>query len=255
MRILVTNDDGIDSVGLQVLVKTISDEYETYVVAPNKRYSGFGGAVTFYKSISVINFPLNLGEKKSYKVFGTPADCIIIALDELIGPVDLVISGINDEPNVGDDIRFSATLGACREAAFSDIPAIALSLDYGLNKNNYQMVSDFLFSFLKQWGKLKIPPEVYLNINFPNVLKSEVKGVLFVPTGRCRYKDRIKPANNYNKGRQVYQLFGTKIEDSERGTDSWAVRNNYIAITPLHRDQTDKEVLASLNSIELLFGF
>ncbi len=249
MQILVTNDDGIEDKGLQELVKAISDKHEIYVVAPNRRYSGYSGAVTFYQPISVTEYPLNLGEKKSYKISGTPADCIIIAIDELIGFIDLVISGINDEPNLGDDIRFSATLGACREAAFSDISAIALSLDYGSQKKHYQTVTDYLSILLDKWNDLKIPKEVYLNINYPNVPFIETKGVLFVPAGRCRYKNRVQLVSK--KPLPEYRLYGTKIEEEAAGTDSWAVRNNYIAITPLHRDQTDKETLIRLNKLNL----
>lgn len=244
MRILVTNDDGTEDKGLQELITSISDKHEIFVVAPDKRYSGFSGAVTFYKTISVEKYPLNLGEKESYKISGTPADCIIIALDELIGPVDLVISGINDEPNLGDDIRFSATLGACREAAFSDVPAIALSLDYGSDKKYYQSVTGFLKILLDKWDSMKIPKEVYLNINCPNVPITKIKGALFVPTGRCRYRDRVQIVDG--KSQQIYKIYGTKIEEKEEGTDSWAVDNNYIAITPLHRDQTDRATLSRL---------
>ncbi len=248
MRILITNDDGIEDKGLQELVKAIFDRYEVYVVAPDKRYTGYSGAVTFDRLISVVEYPLNLGEKRSFKVSGTPADCIILALDKLIGPVDLVISGINDEPNLGDDIRLSATLGACREASFAEIPAIALSLDYGSGKRYYQTVTDFLATFLNKWNTLKIPKEVYLNINCPNVPPVQLKGVLFVPAGRCRYKDRVKLVKS--KLQTVYQIYGIKIKEEEKGTDSWAINNNYISITPLHRDQTDRRILSRLKRIK-----
>ncbi len=244
MRILVTNDDGIEDRGLQELVKAISGKYEVYVVAPDKRYTGYSGAVSFFQLLSVAEYPLNLGEKRSFRVEGTPADCIIMALDELIGAVDLVISGINDEPNLGDDIRLSANLGACREASFADVSAIALSLDYGADTKYYQTVTNFLPVFLGKWHTMNIPKEVYLNINFPNLPPDQIKGVLFVPAGRCRYRDRVHLLNE--KPQLTYQIYGTKIEEEEVDTDSWAVKNHYIAITPLHRDQTDKRVLSRL---------
>ncbi|MDD3657152.1 MAG: 5'/3'-nucleotidase SurE [Atribacterota bacterium] len=248
MRILVTNDDGIENKGLQELVKAIFDRHEVYVVAPDTRYTGYSGAVSFNRLISVIEYPLNLGERRSFKVSGTPADCVILALNKLIGPVDLVISGINDEPNLGDDIRLSATLGACRESSFTETSAIALSLDYGSGKRHYQTVTDFLAIFLNKWFTLKIPKEVYLNINFPNVPPAQIKGVLFVPAGRCRYKDRVKLVKS--KPQIIYQIYGTKIEEEEKGADSWAVSNNYIAVTPLHRDQTDQKILSRLKRIK-----
>jgi len=244
MKILVTNDDGIEDRGLKELVKGISKEHEVYVVAPDRRYTGYSGAISFDRLIEVEKHPLHLGETESYMVWGTPADCVLLALDELIGSVDLVISGINDEPNIGDDIRLSATLGACREASFSDVSAIALSLAYGKGEMYYQLAIRFILSLLKNWDQLLIPKEVYLNINFPNIPSSEIKGVVVVPSGRCRYKERVHLVQG--KGRPTYQIYGTKIEEEQIGTDEWAINHNYISITPLIRDQTDKKTLSLL---------
>jgi 5'-nucleotidase len=247
MKILVTNDDGIEDQGLKALVKGISPEHEVYVVAPDKRYTGYGGAVSFDRLIEIEKYPLHLGEIMSYKVYATPADCVIMALDELTGPVDMVISGINDEPNTGDDIRLSATLGACREASYSDISAIALSLGYGEGRLHYQSVIRFITTLLKKWYQWHIPKEVYLNINFPNIPSSEIKGVVFVPSGRCRYRDRVHLVDG--KSHLTYQIYGTKIEEEQIGTDDWALNHNYISITPLNRDQTDKKILSQLKKI------
>jgi 5'-nucleotidase len=247
MKILVTNDDGIEDPGLKELTKGISEEHEVYVVAPDKRYTGYSGAVSFDRSIEVEEYPLRLGEKKSYKVWGTPSDCVILALDELTGFVDLVLSGINDEPNTGDDIRLSATLGACREASYSDTPAIALSLAYSEGKMYYPSVISFISPLLKNWDHLQIPKEVYLNINFPNVLTSDINGIVFVPSGRCRYRDRVHLVPG--KSKPTYQIYGTKIEEDQTETDEWAIKHNYISITPLNRDQTDKKALSYLKKI------
>lgn len=251
MKILVTNDDGIEDKGLIELTKEVSKEHEVYIVAPDRRYTGYSGTISFDRLIEVEKYPLHLGEKLSYKVSGTPADCVILALDELTGPVDMVISGINDEPNTGDDIRLSATLGACREAAYSDTPAMALSLAYGEGKMYYQSVINFLSPLLQNWNQLQIPKEVYLNINFPNVPPSEINGIVFVPSGRCRYQDRVHLVPG--KVNPTYQIYGTKIEEEQTETDEWAINHNYISITPLNRDQTDKEVLSWLKKMEKKF--
>jgi 5'-nucleotidase len=247
MKILVTNDDGIEDQGLKALLKGISPEHEVYVVAPDKRYTGYGGAVSFDRLIEIEKYPLHFGEIMSYKVFGTPADCVILALDKLTGPVDMVISGINDEPNTGDDIRLSATLGACREASYSDISAIALSLAYGTSEMHYQPAIDFILHLLKNWDQIQVPKEIYLNINFPNISASKIKGVVFTPSGRCRYKERVHLVQG--KSRLTYKIYGTKIEEEQIGTDEWAINHNYISITPLNRDQTDKKILSQLNKI------
>jgi 5'-nucleotidase len=247
MKILVTNDDGIEDEGLRKLIEGNSKEHELYVVAPDKRYTGYSGAVSFDRLIEVEEYPLYIGERKAYKVWGTPADCVILALDELTGPVDIVISGINDEANTGDDIRLSATLGACREASYSDISAMALSLAYGSGEMHYQPAIRFILHLLKNWEQLQLPKDVYLNINFPNISYSDIKGVLFTHSGRCRYKDRVHLVPG--KSRLTYQIYGTKIEEEQIGTDEWAINHNYISITPLNRDQTDKKILSQLNKI------
>lgn len=251
MKILATNDDGIEDAGLWELVKSISGKHEIHIIAPDRRYSGYSGAISFCQPIAVKKYPLYLGEAESYIVSGTPADCIMIGLDELVGKVDLVISGINDEPNLGDDIRFSATLGACREAAFSDTPAIGLSIDYGSEKKYYHTLINFLDLLLEKWNKLKIPKEVYLNINCPNIPISQIKGALFVPAGRCRYRNRVQLVGNDPE--QAYKIHGSKIDEEEINTDSWAIKNGYISITPLHRDQTDKEILSYLDNLKISF--
>ncbi len=248
MKILVTNDDGIEDIGLCELVKAISSQHEIYVVAPDRRYSGFSGAVSFYQPVSVKRWPLFLGETVSYKVSGTPSDCVMIALDELVGNVDLVISGINDEPNLGDDIRFSATLGACREASFSDISAIGLSLNCDSGEKYYNTLTEFLEKLLFKWKQIKIPKEVYLNINCPNIPLSQIRGILFVPAGRCRYKNRVQLVQDMPE--PAYIIHGTKIDEEDKYTDSWAVRNGYISITPLHRDQTDQTILSYLRNVK-----
>lgn len=248
MKILATNDDGIEDQGLKELIKGISPEHEVYVVAPDKRYTGYSGTVSFDRLIEIAKHPLYLGERMSYKVWGTPADCVILSLDELTGPVDMVIVGINDEPNVGDDIRLSATLGACREASYSNVSAIALSLAYGGSKKHYQPVIRFILPLLKKWDRLQIPKEVYLNVNFPNVSFFKIKGILVVPSGRCRYRDRVHLVQG--KPNPTYQIYGTKIEEEQTETDEWAINHNYISITPLNRDQTDKRVLSRLNRMK-----
>lgn len=119
------------------------------MVAPDKSHSGYSGAVTFDKTILVVKYTLNLVEKKSYKISGIPTNCIIIALDKLIRLIGLVILRINNEPNLEDVIRFFATLGACREAAFTDISAIAFSLNYGYGKKQFKIVICFLKNIIK----------------------------------------------------------------------------------------------------------
>jgi len=245
MKILITNDDGIKAEGIKLLVAELAQHHEIYVVAPDREYTGYGGAVTFNNKIEVAEYPLNRGEIASYKVNGTPADCVILGLDELSSEVDLVISGINNEPNLGDDTRLSGTLGACREAAFSSIPAIGFSLnyDYG-NTFYYQTVVRVVIILIKQIERNKLPEGIYLNINVPNKPISQIKGFKVVKLGRRRYNNRVHLVKN--EGKSYYKIYGTIIEEEQEETDVWAIKNDYVSVTPLNRDNTD------YNSIKLL---
>jgi 5'-nucleotidase len=252
MKILVTNDDGIESAGILELVKGISSLGEIYVVAPDRKLSGIGGGVTFDRPIKVEKVSLRLGEERAFKVCGTPSDCVILALDILIKDVDLVISGINDEPNVGDDIRFSGTIGACREAAFSGIPALGISLEYGTRGNFYEGAVEFSKYLLRFLEKNNLPEGVILNINVPNVPMEEIQGVKFVKLGRRKYKDRVHIVLD-PYGKEYYWIGGTLIEDWEEETENSVLKKNYIAITPLNIEETDYKFLEVMKQWKMKF--
>jgi len=229
MKILITNDDGIKAEGIKRLVAELAQHHKIYVVAPDREYTGYGGAVSFNNKIEVAEYPLNRGEIASYKVNGTPADCVILGLDELSSEVDLVMG----------------TLGACREAAFSSIPAIGFSLNYDYdNTFYYQTVVRIASIVIKYIEKNKLPEGIYLNINVPNKPISQIKGFKVVKLGRRRYNNRVHLVKN--EGKRHYQIYGTIIEEEQEETDVWAIKNDYIAVTPLNRDNTD------YNSIKLL---
>ncbi|WP_026895213.1 5'/3'-nucleotidase SurE [Clostridiisalibacter paucivorans] len=237
MNILVTNDDGIDHLGIKILVSELSKKHNIFVAAPNTQCSGLSGAVTFYNYIRVEKYPLDVGEKSSYKIHGTPADCVIIGLDELVKNVDLVISGLNDEPNVGDDTRLSGTLGACIESVFSSTPAIAFSMDYGQDNIVQETAIFFIKKIVDFVEKNPLPEGIYLNVNIPNKPISSIKGIKITRLGRRRYKNRVNLADDNIKN--VYKIYGQLIKEYETNTDSWALDNDYVSITPFKIDNTD----------------
>jgi len=252
MRIVITNDDGIDSIGIRELVGGISSLGEVYAIAPDRRLFGVGGGVTFDKPIKVDEVFLGLREKKAFKVSGTPSDCVILALDLLVKDVDIVISGINDEPNVGDDIRFSGTVGACREAAFSGIPAIGVSLEYGKDKNYFDGAVEISRALIKTMERYKLPKGVFLNVNVPNIPREEIKGVKFVKLGRRRYRDRVqKVLDPY--AREYFWIGGTLTENLEKDTENDALKENFIAITPIKWDETDYNFLEVMRKWRIEF--
>ena len=242
MKILITNDDGIEAQGLKELVKVLSSKYRVFVVAPEKRIEGLSGAVTFDSPIKVERHPLSSGEKMALVVSGTPADCMILALDVLVPNPDLVISGINDEPNVGDDIRLSGTIGACREATFSGFPSIAISLDYGGSKNFFEGATFIAKKFIEIIEDKKVPPGIFFNVNVPNIPKEKIKGIKFVRLGRRRYRDRVHGVSG-NPEEEYFYINGIQLNETYEDTEDYALKHNYIAITPLNIDNTDYKFL------------
>jgi 5'-nucleotidase len=252
MRIVVTNDDGIDSIGIRKLIEGISALGEIYVVAPDRKLIGVGGGVTFDRPVKVDRVSLGLGEREAFKTYGTPADCVILALDLLVRDVDIIISGINDEPNVGDDIRLSGTIGACREAAFSGIKAFGVSIEYGKDSIYFDGAVEISKALIKGIERYSLPQGIFLNVNVPNVPKEEIKGVRFVKLGRRRYIDRVKKVLD-PYGREYYWIGGRLIDDLEEDTENDALRKNFIAITPISIDETDYESLEVMKKWEIEF--
>ncbi|MCX7795797.1 MAG: 5'/3'-nucleotidase SurE [bacterium] len=242
MRILITNDDGIFAKGIRELVVEFSKTDEVYVVAPKYRVVGVGGGVTFDRPLKIEEIGLSLGEKKAFSVSGTPADCVILAIDILVKELDIVISGINDEPNVGDDIRFSGTIGACREAAFSGIPSIGVSLEYGDRGYFYEGAVRITRKIVDYIKNNPLPEGVFLNINVPNVPIEEIRGIRFVRLGRRRYRNRVHTVFD-PYGREYFWIGGIPIKEEEEDTEDSVLRENYIAITPLKVDETDYSFL------------
>jgi len=242
MRILITNDDGIYARGIRELIINLSPTEDVYVVAPGFKLSGISGGVTFDRPVRVDRVELSLGEREAYAVSGTPADCVILALDVLVKEIDLVISGINDEPNIGDDIRFSGTIGACIEAAFSGKQSIAVSLNYGKKKDFYGGAVSVVKRLIDILKVNRIPEGTFLNVNVPNIPVEEIKGVKFTRLGRKRYKNRVhkilEPC-----GSSYFWIGGIPLNETDQDSEDFLLREGYIVISPLKVDKTDYQFL------------
>ncbi len=249
MKILITNDDGINEEGIKKLVKIISQTNDVYVAAPEKKLHGIGSGVTFDRPIKVERCQMNLGEIAAFKIYGTPADCVILSKEFLVGNFDLLISGINDEPNIGDDVRFSGTLGACIEAAFSGISSFGVSLDYSYDKEKkmFDTAAEFSHCFVEFLKKNGIPEGVFLNVNVPNIEINKVKGVKFVPLGRRRYFDRVHKVKN-PCNQELYWIWGKIIPHQNDDIIGLVLKKNYISITPLLADNTSYDFLKEMIS-------
>lgn len=247
MRFLLSNDDGIDSPGLLNLAQAMAELGEVFVVAPEKERSGGGHAITMHKPLRARPVLRQPGIH-FWETNGTPADCIVIAIFELLPqPPDLVISGINLGPNLGEDLTYSGTVSAAMEAYLCDVPAFSISVDSF--ENPQWTVAAEISQRLASSIPLGHP--LLLNVNVPNRPRSAIQGVQITRLGRRRYRDRLtKRCDPF--GRSYYWVAGEPEESSlVEGTDSYAVHHGYVSITPISLDLTDYGSLPSLEPIRV----
>lgn len=244
MKILVTNDDGINATGLACLAEAMSELGEVTVVAPDREMSAVGHALTLHHPLRASC----VGERR-FSVDGTPTDCVNLGIHSLLNFMpDLVVSGINRGGNLGDDVTYSGTVSAAMEATLMGIPAIAVSLVTLNEGENYQSAAKVALNVARQLLKNGLPPDTFLNVNIPD-LPEELLGRIMVTTqGKRRYEgtieDKVDP-----RGRSYYWI-GTadlKFHDIE-GSDYHAVTRGNISITPLHLDLTNHSSIGLISS-------
>ena len=229
MRILVTNDDGIYAPGIIELAHALEESHhEVIVVAPEMEHSASSHSITLHTPLRILD-----KGKNRYGITGSPADCVILALEVILGDgCDLVISGINNGPNLGEDILYSGTVAAAIEAMYFGYPAIAVSLN-SRSSEFFPTAAQCISQLLKSDIHKLINKYEILNINIPAVPLSEVKGCLLTKTGHRRYKEFVHQQED-PRGRKIYWIGGDKpVWQEDADTDSSAVANNYVSITPI----------------------
>lgn len=243
MRILISNDDGIDAPGLAALEQALAPLGDVWVVAPEKERSAQSHALTLHKPLRV----KPRGERR-FAVSGTPADCVYLARHHLLPEApDLVVSGVNRGANLGKDVHYSGTVAAAREAAMARLPAIAVSLHITAPAahHHYDTAARLVASWLPDLVAA-IPPTVLLNVNVPDVPSAQVHGVRVAPLGHRIYADgvdhRVDPW-----GRDYYWIGGghARFEDAPE-TDGPLCEKGYATVTPLHADPTDADEMEGL---------
>lgn len=248
MRILATNDDGINSPGLWAVVEAVRDLAEVVVVAPDREQSGVGTAITLNQPVRAAEVVPQAVGAKAYAVEGTPADCTIVALEALVeGPVDLVISGINQGANMGNDVFISGTMGAALQGFFRGIPAIAVSVA-SLKDVHFAAAARTVRLLAQGVADGRLTPPLLLNVNLPNVPLEKIKGVSMTHLGRRTYMDVIKEGDD---GRRKYYWI-TREKPGwvlERGLDVWVIRRRRISITPLHTDLTSNTISKEIRGL------
>ena len=240
MRILVTNDDGIDSEGIEKLSQALCEIGEVTVVAPMHEQSAVSRSITFRTPLRAVQRqnPVPNG----YAVTGTPADCVFLAVHHLMPErPDLLVSGINTGPNLGDDILYSGTVAGALEGALCGIPSIAISAG-SQSGQRYDTAASWLVEFLKE-TKLQLPRKTCLNINIPSVDYKELAGWRYTHQGHTHYAhkvvSRLDPV-----GKEYFWLSGDLPRGiSEPGSDVEAVEQGFVSVTPLGMDLTNRQYL------------
>jgi len=247
MKILLTNDDGIHAPGLLALYRALESDYEVYVVAPDSEMSAVSHAITLTSPLRVQEVNI-AGSFSGFAVTGTPADCVKIAVQELLErPPDIILSGINPGANVGINTLYSGTVSAATEGAFLGIRSAAISLATR-QKPDFQFAARFSKEIIRFMTENELRNRTALNVNIPAVPPGKITGVCFTRQGTCRFKDRFERRMD-PRGNVYYWLVGEAfLENGDSGTDSIALRENKITITPVHYDLTCVEELDRLKS-------
>ncbi|HJU89995.1 MAG TPA: 5'/3'-nucleotidase SurE [Gemmatimonadaceae bacterium] len=235
MRILLANDDGVYSPGLFALATCARRFGEVQIFAPDVEQSSMGHAITHSRPLTIKRTPI--ADFEAWRVNGTPADCVALGLN-LWGNVDLVLSGINLGPNLGNSAWHSGTLAAARQAAILGCRGIALSTPTGGAEPNFALLEPFVVRVLEALVADETLPLV--NVNLPR----EPKGLCWTRLSIRHYDGRVVPAQD-PMGRKHFWLTVHPIEEVEEGSDRWAVRHNLVSLTPLGLDLTDEASLTS----------
>lgn len=251
MHILVTNDDGVYAPGLLALAQTLRKIGKVSILAPDQNWSASGHVKTMHRPLRVKEVVLADGSQ-ALASDGAPSDCVALALLGLIEEkIDLVVSGINPNANIGHDVTYSGTVTAAMEAVINGIPGIAVSLDSPENHHahlDYQPAADLASQITRHVLQEGLPTGVLLNVNVPYLPINKIKGVKITRQGLRVYRDsldkRIDP-----RGRPYYWIGGeAPTAIPEEGTDYGAVYAGYVSITPLQLDLTAWNVISELES-------
>ncbi|MGB3795792.1 MAG: 5'/3'-nucleotidase SurE [Alteraurantiacibacter sp.] len=245
MRILLTNDDGINAPGLKVLeaiARAMSDD--VWVCAPAEEQSGAGHSLTLHHPVRLRDH----GDNR-FSVTGTPTDSVNLALRKLFPDrlPDLVLSGVNAGQNLGDDITYSGTISAAMEAALAGIPAIGLSQAYSKSVQTFEAAEQWGAKVLAPLIDVKMAKRTLVNVNFPALPADEVKGIRVVRQGFHDYSRGSLVQGTDPRGRNYY-WFGLQPAEHtlDHGTDLEAVDDGYIAVTPLQLDLTNHPAIDAL---------
>ncbi len=242
--ILVSNDDGVHSIGLHPLVEALQELGEVYAIAPDRERSAASHALTLHK-------PLRAEEirKGIFSVNGTPTDCINLGVLFLLKGKrpDLIVSGINKGANLGDDVTYSGTVSAAMEGTLLGIPSIAVS-QLGEGAYHFETAARFAVTLSRLVLEEGLEKEVLLNVNVPNLPPDKITGARITVLGKRVFDDGAIVENTDPRGRKYYWIGTSGMTwEKRKNTDHEAVEQGAISVTPLHLDLTHHPTIARLN--------
>jgi 5'-nucleotidase len=245
MDILLTNDDGIYAEGLWALDGALRREHAVTVVAPDRERTAVSHGITLHQPLRASRVALN-GRCEGYAVNGTPADCIKLAVLEILDRrPDLVVSGLNPGANVGVNINYSGTVAAAKEAALGGIPAVAASVETGA-PYPYDTAAGFVARLVSVIGLRGLAPGTFLNVNFPNAAWQDIAGVRISRHGLSLFKEYMEKRIDPRQRAYYWQGADMQTFDDDPNVDGAALRHRFISITPIKCDMTDYGALNDL---------
>ncbi|MFA5527013.1 MAG: 5'/3'-nucleotidase SurE [Peptostreptococcales bacterium] len=246
MNILVTNDDGIEALGIKAMVESLKGKGNIYVVAPDTQKSACGHGISIDIPVMIKEVEFE-GATKAWAVSGTPADCVKLGVTQLISEkVDMVFSGINHGGNLGTDILYSGTVSGAVEGLLLGFPSVAISLndyyatDFSNCKKAVAKVCEYMI-------RKDLEPQTLLNVNIPKIREEEIKGIRITPLGIREYTESFRRYET-PRGGSYYWYSGEPKNGGnlESDTDIAAIDNNYVSVTPVHYDLTNYRIIEEI---------
>jgi len=230
VKILLTNDDGVQAEGLRILAETLGKDFDVVVAAPDRERSAIGTAVTLRRSLKVRGDPPLAHNCVTYAINGTPTDCVILALGKMVPDIDLVISGINQGHNLGDDVLISGTVAGALQGYLRGKPAIAVSV---ANPEFFPGAALIAARLASKIAEGNLPGNAFLNVNLPDLSLDKIKEAKVTNLSSASHIDMVD--ESIEDGQTAYKLLRRRTANhASPGTDIWAVEHRQISISPLH---------------------
>ena len=243
MKILLINDDGIHAPGLWAAAGALRHAGDVFVVAPDREQSGVGASLTLRAPVRARSAPVDpavnvseddaAGQVTAYAVEGTPGDCCVLALERLVGSVDLVVSGINSGWNLGWDVMVSGTVGGAVQGFVRGLPTVAISVG-SVRDPIFEGAAQLLRLIAQRLAENTPTNSLFLNINVPSMALDQISGVQVTALGGRSYGESVREEGFDPNKRYMIARDRSISGDAQEGTDIWASKNNRISITPLH---------------------